>query len=1471
MQFDPTARQLLSQSTSAPAKRSHSQQAAQLAPNLSQSNSTALPPPPPTKLSRPASPSGQAIPFSSARHRPHQMSGPNTKSRRGGHHQEFKPDAGPSSKQSGPSQSSRGRGQKRGGRKPSAIPRDLLDGPFYNEVYIETEHKKSPAPLKDLYKEAPKVPLNNFYMILKGKPPTYDAVQGSIFDGTQYIRIWRTTVQLDIQPPITAIGDHPDKKQSMYLAALSAVYQLQELGVLESPKKLAPPKLEPPKEVSLTDGSVVTYEKARSFMDFYCRRFHFGKPDIEYISLHASGGWEAIMMVDGRRIGIGSAVNKRDAQVACYLDVTKYLDSCDDSLWKAYQEAVKMGKDLPPGPKVLLDVGRRVQDAVMDLSDDIRKMNLWRKRPSKAGYAVTSHDDSASESVQRKRGIPTGPRAQRNPQQAMAWKSEQLAKRRKAYLSDPSLERMRASRAALPVYTQAKDVLAHIAKHDVTICMAATGSGKTTQIPQMILDEYIDRGEGGKCNIICTQPRRLAAISVADRVAKERGEALGQSIGYQVRFESNLPDPHGSITFCTTGVFLKRLQSMLVESDDGESHSRGLDHVTHIIVDEVHERDVDTDLLLVVLKHIMARKKAKNQPLKIVLMSATIDPTLFQSYFAEESGKPADVITVPGRSYPVTKFFMDNFVPKLLESPSARWILNQENVVKYLHKELPPTLIQQLRVPPLKQETREEDLDLPYPLIAATIVHVLQSSQDGHVLVFLPGWEEISATQKAMLTPLGPLPINFNDSSKYTIHLLHSTIPLAEQQAIFEPPPPGVRRIILATNIAETSVTIPDVVYVIDSARVKEQRYDPHRHMSQLVSAWVGSSNLNQRAGRAGRHRSGEYFGILSERHANELHPHQTVEMKRVDLSNVVMHIKALNFPGMTVEEVLAAAIEPPDVSRVEAAMSSLKMVGALDTDKNLTALGRVLLQLPVDVQMGKMVLFGSFFRCLDDALTLAAILTNRDPFMSPIMRKEEAAERKHSWSPLESRSDALATLRAFNSWWEMQSRGQYVMANRFCIDNFLSKPTLLMIQKIKVSLLQALYRAGVIDVSAGGEIDAGPLESRSLRVPAALDVNRGSLPLLTALICIASQPRFAVRDGDKKYRTKSEKAAFIHPSSVNYTKKIHPDSVVPADEKQLYAFSDKRRNESIGAGAQTFLITTTRVDPLTYVLFGAYNVEVVERGLECDEWLQIVGHFRTLDEVQRLKSSIDACMLRVYEGITMSRQRKGQNLPVLPREEEHESESGDEEDWDKKDYSLSREEVRELDDLTKDLVNILDQNSDERIAAQSRQNSRPATPLGGSPNLRYGRLDGPSYTRSRPATPLDTPAWRSSELPGSALWRQPGPPNEVALAARLERRYVSTSSAYPNHANRVDKPDSSSNIINRSTTHDGWWDSPDPSAVVSSRPNTSAIAQDGRAGTPDTRDVMPAYRAFPNSRLNRPAFFSRPGTPSGRNLGGRW
>ncbi|THH34131.1 hypothetical protein EUX98_g91 [Antrodiella citrinella] len=1237
-------------------------------------------------------------------------------------------------------------------------------GPVHDKAYIEATFKTKP--IKQEWQDNPKSPISNFMMAKHNVSLTYQNVQMVLGNSS----IWRSTVILPIpEETVVGYGDSPNKKDAERLASLCALYivdakDLMNKSVPTVPSKQAAKTVVPGK---LTDGSIVDYERSRQFMDYYCRRFGFQKPEIEYKpagSKSKADNWEAIMAVDNKRIGIGLGASKKVALSNCYVDVTVYLESCDPDLWHRFVEDAKTGKDLGLASTVLFQVNDTVEDHIQNLVNDVGDSTLYRNRP-KVGANASAPVDPVSQGDAARYVAPNRRAA---TEDSLQTKSQKLLERQKGYLANPQLEKMRATRAALPVYTKSEEVLSHIRDNDVTILMAATGSGKTTQVPQLILDEMIAGGNGAQCNIVCTQPRRIAAISVASRVAAERGEHVGQSVGYQVRFDTKLPERNGSVTFCTTGIFLKRMHNAL----EVGRHANNLDDVTHLIVDEVHERDVDTDLLLVVLKRLLEDRKRQNKPLKIVLMSATIDPTLFQQYFADVKGQPAGVIEVPGRSFPVQKHFMDDFIPEMLSKATAgtEWLMASDLVRNYIGKELdpatlPPRIASRMRVH--DDNHRDDDLDLPHPLIVAAISHVLNKSDEGHVLVFLPGWDDIVSVEKLLNDSRNPLSLS-KMPGKTNIHLLHSTIPVAEQQAIFEPAPQGVRRIILATNIAETSVTIPDVVYVVDTGKVKEQRYDPERKISSLVSAWVGTSNLNQRAGRAGRHRSGEYFGILGRKRALQLQPYQTVEMKRVDLTNVVMHVKALNFPGMSVEEVLAALIEPPAEERVVAAIQALKMTGALDEWNNLTSLGRVLLQLPIEPQMGRLVLYGAFFRCLDEALTLAAILTNRDPFMSPMHMKEQAAKCKMAFSPEEFRSDALTVLRAYRQWWSLQSRGDYRAATQFCVDNFLSRPTLQMIQKIKGHILQSLYEAGILNVAARGEVADWAPRRGEVNIPPELSVNGESLPLLAALITIALQPKFALKSGDKTYRTPQDKSVIIHPSSVNNLKRGKDDFKVPSFvmessarvEKQLIAYGEKRQNISVGssaANAQKFIVNTTRIDPLTYVLFGAYHVQVTQRGIICDEWLPIVGRVDALDDVERLKNRMEACMLRVFEGIIQAKSKQHRQ-PSL-RRPEREEESGDDEEDDRRDYSLSKTEIEELDMMTHDIVRILNEYSTYRISNQSQATSRAPTPIA-SPTMptsrlsasTRGSLDWPSiggggssksgystphnYFMSRPSTP---------------------------------------------------------------------------------------------------------------------------------------
>lgn len=1220
--------------------------------------------------------------------------------------------------------------------------------PLHNMQGLQDEYYDvfSDGRLKQMHIDNPKSPLQNYVSQRSGQAPVYESQEGFVGGGRQ--SSVRATVYADEVHGVIGYGDAKTQKEAEKLAALDALLQLARRGLLwEKPPSKAAANgkgamttdarnaVPQGPTVTLSDGSLVGAERAREFMDFYCSHFRFGKPDIQLSSdsqkvgkKTITKGWQAEMRVGGHQIGNAIGANKKQATQNLYLDTIAYLESYDPDLWKTFNATHKPGTVPGNIPHVVFKLSEEVDDEVRGVYETTKQSLVFANRPRPAGHIQPG--EAGPEVPDRKKRRNDTRNQHRPPtEDAMNEKSERLMRSLEDYQVDERMAKMREQRHGLPVYQKASDVLVKIELNHVSIVMAATGSGKTTQIPQILFDDYIMQGQGSKCNIICTQPRRIAAISVAERVARERGESVGKTVGYQVRFESKTPQPNGSITFCTTGVFLRRLQSALGEEDATNTF---LDSLTHIVLDEVHERDLETDLLLVVLKRLLVeRKRLGRKEIKLVLMSATIDPDMFCRYFADNiTGMPAPVVEVPGRSFPVERHYLEETYHHLdalrLPTQQGGWVWGEKNVREYLDREL----ARGGGLESMSTVRRNggggggevadfiDDLELPYPLIALMISYVINKSDDGHVLVFLPGWDEIKNVNMILEdTHSRPMMgFNFTNRDKFEVHILHSSIPVAEQQAIFEPVRhQGIRRIILATNIAETSVTIPDVVYVIDTGRVKEARYDPERHLSSLVSAWVGTSNINQRAGRAGRHRPGEAYAIFSKARYDKLNVSSTVEMKRVDLSNVVMHIKALDIPGMDVEDVLQAAIEPPAPERVRAAMDKLVMVGALDANRDLTSLGRVLLQLPVDAPVGKMCLYGAFFRCLDPALTLAAVLTNRDPWMAPPNLKDEAGAIKNSWTLADFRSDPLVTLRAYSRWDDTMKRSQWE-AQRFANDNFLGKITLGQIQQVKEHLFQSMEKAGILDAILGKDAvgsegrPAGPRRGkggapyRIRRYDSTLpdlNSNSSSAPMLAALIALASVPNFAVRAKEHVYRTSQDKSCMIHPSSVQHAKHTKYDEDYQG-EKELYAFGEKIKNSSApggGGGGPTMLRNVTRLDPLTYMLFGANQLRPsADGGMLCDNWLPMKGNYDALDDVERLKAILDVCMLRVFEAI------QSENGPT---------ETGNGVECGRR---LQAREVTEFEALTAGVVRVLDAYSREHREATStsRGSTRPATPLSG-------------------------------------------------------------------------------------------------------------------------------------------------------------
>ncbi|XP_026330689.1 putative ATP-dependent RNA helicase DHX57 isoform X2 [Hyposmocoma kahamanoa] len=595
--------------------------------------------------------------------------------------------------------------------------------------------------------------------------------------------------------------------------------------------------------------------------------------------------------------------------------------------------------------------------------------------------------------------------------------------------SNNKYSKMMPIRRKLPAWQKRKEILDTIKKSQVVVISGETGCGKSTQVPQYILDEWLDNfskdGQLQHVEIICTQPRRISAIGVADRVAEERVEKTGQVVGYQIRLESKVSSKT-RLTFCTTGILLRRLE-----------YDPQLKSVTHILVDEVHERSEESDFLLLILRDLIKVRK----DLTVILMSATLNADLFSSYFEK-----IPILEIPGRTFPVEQFFLEDIMELtnyVLEEngPYARKIKKGDKDKKFdLETELETCDVRSEANEPPKASIRDENLTVGqmlarYPkcskvtcknmylmdtekinqdLVEHVLTYIVEGDhkwpREGAILIFLPGIAEIMALHDQLAESH-----TFSaKTGKYKLVPLHSTLSSEEQAQVFKKPRPGVRKIVLSTNIAETSVTIDDCVFVVDCGRMKEKRFDSNRNMESLDLVWVSRANAKQRKGRAGRVMPGVCVHLYtSHRYHHHLLEQPVPEIHRIPLEQLLLKIKILPlFKDMSIHEVLGKTIEPPAKINIDGALVRLQDVGALDSTYALTALGRHLAALPVDVRIGKLMLFGAIFCCVDSALTMAACLSHKSPFVAPFGKKAEADAKRREFAC--SNSDQLTTLRAY-------------------------------------------------------------------------------------------------------------------------------------------------------------------------------------------------------------------------------------------------------------------------------------------------------------------------------------------------------------------------------------------------------------------------------------------------------------------------
>ncbi|KAJ8035548.1 ATP-dependent RNA helicase DHX36 [Holothuria leucospilota] len=568
----------------------------------------------------------------------------------------------------------------------------------------------------------------------------------------------------------------------------------------------------------------------------------------------------------------------------------------------------------------------------------------------------------------------------------------------------------RLAAADLPIAVEREAILSVLQNNRVAVLCGDTGCGKTTQVPQFILDSFLEKCEGAKCNIVVTQPRRISAISVAERIAEERGERVGDTIGYQVRLKSSLPRNNGCVLFCTTGILLKKLQS-----------NPTLQGISHVIVDEVHERDINTDFLLILLKNALI----SNPNLSLLLMSASINAEMFSRYF---DGCP--LIMVPGRMYPVQELFL----PEVMERLDDAGIRHHQ---PYSSQE---------------QEEKEEP-ETDQDLVVDVVQYLDREKPPGAILVFLPGWQDIKGVYDK-------LQMIWSGDNQHSVFPVHSSIPLSEQQQIFQRPREGVRKIVLATNIAETSITIDDVVYVVNTGSHKEHRYKVNLGVSCLDLFWVSKANIKQRKGRAGRCQPGECYHLFTYDTFNNMDDYEEPEILRVPLEQIVVMSK-IHGPSTSAVQFLSQALQPPVKEAVERAVTELQELNILDEDENLTLLGQKVSCIGTDPRLAKALVMSSIFRCVSPILTITARLSSREPFRDSMENRPAIMKIKKEFAE-EDFSDHLMSVNLFNQWREMPKEGREAV-EEFHDTNFIHRPTMYFLKGLRQQFADNLEEAGMV------------------------------------------------------------------------------------------------------------------------------------------------------------------------------------------------------------------------------------------------------------------------------------------------------------------------------------------------------------------------------------------------------------------------
>lgn len=982
-------------------------------------------------------------------------------------------------------------------------------------------------------------------------------------------------------------------------------------------------------------------ETAPTFFEFYksVRRGVFLDLEHEAVSIAGVSQNSTSVTINGEAIGSSvTMTRKKDSTAVAYLCAALEILKAEPELISEFAGVMREGKGklLRAQRPISAPIAMNTLDMMRDTLVHARRAGLPDEREP-LGAEETRSDARLS-----RRGITVSPN-----EREIA--NELLLVAQHRFEQDPSLEKLRSLKASLPM-SQYRDQVIKIAENLYSIIIGATGSGKTTQVPQILLEDAISRGEGGSCDIICTQPRRLAATSVAQRVAAERNEPLQKSVGYQVRFDAKIPKPAGSITYCTTGILLEQLK----HDADGI-----MDRVSHLVIDEVHERDLNIDFLLIILKKaIKARREAGKPVPRVMLMSATLDAKMFSEYLTRDSGHqtiPCPSLSVPGRTFPVKERYLQDVMDEIRRAHGRELdsLLQQEKLnvsLDYLDAEskFASGVIEATtgissgidwkreRKTDAEEDTQEsnekEDGLVPVNLLATTIAHICNNSKDdGAILAFLPGLNEISRTEETLMRH-SIFGVDFADPAKFKIHALHSQVPPQQQSEVLERPAPGCRKIILSTNIAETSITVPDVKHVIDLGKLRESRYDQLRRITKLQTVWESNSNAKQRAGRAGRVQEGNYYGLYSRERRAAMPAAGLPELLRSDLQTTCLSIKAQGF-DQSVASFLDEAIESPPRSAVTSAVENLKSISALTSDEKLTSLGRVLSRLPVYPSLGKMILLGVVFRCLDPMLVLGSMDGERSLFVQPMAARQQAKNAHSRFNT--HNSDHLASLEAFRTLRRFKTEAGMYRANEYGHDNFLHIGAFKSISSTAQQIEQILKESGIVPQQFNQGVEYGGPH---------LNKNSDNPMLIKCLFLAGVHPNIGVKNAGKTqvHRTGNEQGVLLHPGSLNFVKGP------AAEEERLYAFSTLAKSV---AGDSLFMRDATVITPLMAMLFGGTLETKFYKSVEMDGWLPFRFESTRLEYTTRLilefRKALDRVLHSAFKALSSNNGRALANDPV--------------------------------------------------------------------------------------------------------------------------------------------------------------------------------------------------------------------------------